>query len=113
MKHVLNWARVRSALLVAAIVLSADAAMAGSFDNFVYVPSDTALRAAGKTRAQFNYEHPAAEKQWRTAWAAAGKKNDNKIFVDIRKTTSKPQGLETQADAKPAASAPAPTGKGL
>lgn len=77
-------------LVIAATTLQP--AFASSFDNMVIVRSDQALKDAGMTREQYNKSNPAAEKEWRKAWAAEGQKWDDKRLATIRELTSKPKG---------------------
>ena len=58
---------------------------------FSVVKSDAELKEIGITRAEANRRNPAAEKQWRDAWAAKGTKADNETYRKIRQATTAPE----------------------
>lgn len=58
--------------------------------EFPMVRSDADIKKMGLTREQFNKQNPAAESQWRRAWAAQGTKRDMSTFQLIRRNTTAP-----------------------
>lgn len=58
--------------------------------EFPIVRSDADIKKMGLTRERYNKQNPAAESQWRRAWAAKGTKQDMSTFQIVRRNTTAP-----------------------
>lgn len=58
--------------------------------EFPIVRSDADIKKMGLTRELYNKQNPAAESQWRRAWAAKGTKQDMSTFQIVRRNTTAP-----------------------
>lgn len=88
-------------LILATMVVTSGSqvAFADITKDFVFVPSDADIAKGSTTREELNKQFPSAGKRWREAWAAEGTKNDKPSYAYVRKISTRPADLKSNADA--------------